>query len=542
VSAYGDTVRVGSGVYAETLIVNFGISLIGSGMDSTMIDGTGISQHTIYARGSNLIEGFWIKGLGTFVGIIINCFASGTDTLNVIRNNRLSNANWEGIDVIFGRGIIQNNIFSGLEIGVGASVAGTRAIVENNYLVNVGRMILADPNAQIVARNNIMRSSGLGGLDLKSNDLDIIENNVIYNVSANLLPGIQIVNQDVGQKAYVINNTIQGDIDRTADEGIYIGIPPGQAPDTIVVINNIVTGFARGISYVADANVNPEISYNCMWNNTLSHIAPLDTGNIFVDPMFVDDTSDFQLQYASPCIDAGDPNLLDPDSSRSDIGAFGGPLGQVYIYQDLAPDVPDSLDATSEQTAIRLAWKANTESDLGGYVIYKDSVSGFPADSFHAVGIVPKDSTGFSDTSWTLNQTYYYRIAALDTAGHLSAGSPEIMVIATDVEDQGEEPGTLPKAYGLKQNYPNPFNSRTTIVYFVPNLGPNPVLIELTIYNQLGQAVRTLVKERKPIGEHRVDWDGKDDGGVEVASGVYFCRLRVWDYQVAGKIKLVLIR
>ncbi|MDZ7291770.1 MAG: alpha/beta hydrolase fold domain-containing protein [candidate division KSB1 bacterium] len=85
------------------------------------------------------------------------------------------------------------------------------------------------------------------------------------------------------------------------------------------------------------------------------------------------------------------------------------------------------------------------------------------------------------------------------------------------------EKSELPLRFGLDQNYPNPFNPSTTITYSVAQAGN----VELTIFNTLGQAVRTLVNERKPAGEYSLSWDGRDDAGQLLSSGPYFYRLKV---------------
>lgn len=79
----------------------------------------------------------------------------------------------------------------------------------------------------------------------------------------------------------------------------------------------------------------------------------------------------------------------------------------------------------------------------------------------------------------------------------------------------------LPQSFALRQNYPNPFNSSTNIEFDLPVGGKT----RLTIYNVLGQTVRTLVDDMMTPGSHRVSWDGTNGSGKWVASGVYFYRL-----------------
>ena len=80
---------------------------------------------------------------------------------------------------------------------------------------------------------------------------------------------------------------------------------------------------------------------------------------------------------------------------------------------------------------------------------------------------------------------------------------------------------SLPAQTALLANYPNPFNSRTRIAYRLAAPGP----VRLSIYNALGQPVRTLVDGIQAAGEHRVAWNARDGQGAAVSSGVYVTRL-----------------
>ncbi len=98
------------------------------------------------------------------------------------------------------------------------------------------------------------------------------------------------------------------------------------------------------------------------------------------------------------------------------------------------------------------------------------------------------------------------------------------------------EPGeALPSGFSLAQNYPNPFNGRTTITYELPK----PEGVELTLYDLLGQPVRRLVSEYQGAGSYRIAWDGADDEGNQVASGVYLYRLKAGSRQRARRLVLV---
>jgi uncharacterized repeat protein (TIGR03806 family) len=81
---------------------------------------------------------------------------------------------------------------------------------------------------------------------------------------------------------------------------------------------------------------------------------------------------------------------------------------------------------------------------------------------------------------------------------------------------------TQPQYFTLKKNYPNPFNPNTTIEYHLERESP----INLSIYDLMGQQVRTLVAKNQKAGQYSIQWDGRNHGGLLVASGVYFYQLR----------------
>ncbi len=85
------------------------------------------------------------------------------------------------------------------------------------------------------------------------------------------------------------------------------------------------------------------------------------------------------------------------------------------------------------------------------------------------------------------------------------------------------EPPALPKSFDLSQNFPNPFNPETQIAYQLPEAGR----VTLRIYNMLGQPLRTLVEAELAAGYHKAVWNGKDDAGQPLPSGVYLYRLEV---------------
>ncbi|MDP7609581.1 MAG: T9SS type A sorting domain-containing protein, partial [Candidatus Marinimicrobia bacterium] len=80
-----------------------------------------------------------------------------------------------------------------------------------------------------------------------------------------------------------------------------------------------------------------------------------------------------------------------------------------------------------------------------------------------------------------------------------------------------------PQNFTLMQNYPNPFNPSTTIQYHLNQKST----VNISVYNLSGQEIRQLADSNLDPGQHSVSWDGKDEKGVAVGSGMYFYRLNV---------------
>ena len=98
-----------------------------------------------------------------------------------------------------------------------------------------------------------------------------------------------------------------------------------------------------------------------------------------------------------------------------------------------------------------------------------------------------------------------------------------------------EKAQALPLAAALHQNFPNPFNPSTEIRFDIPTART----VQLRVYNQLGQTVRTLVDNRMKAGSYRIKWDGKTEAGNNVSSGVYFYSLEAGEYSQILKMTLV---
>jgi hypothetical protein len=93
----------------------------------------------------------------------------------------------------------------------------------------------------------------------------------------------------------------------------------------------------------------------------------------------------------------------------------------------------------------------------------------------------------------------------------------------------------IPARFGLSAPYPNPFNPAATIEFGLPVRAE----VRLYVYDILGKRVRDLVRKTLPPGTHAVQWDGRDDSGLPLSSGIYFVRIRAGNFSAVRKVTLL---
>jgi hypothetical protein len=140
-----------------------------------------------------------------------------------------------------------------------------------------------------------------------------------------------------------------------------------------------------------------------------------------------------------------------------------------------------------------------------------------------------------ADCSWSPAGDRLIALSLYDD-GQTTWGKVFMVEFADTPVEEVESP-RLPYDDLLDQNYPNPFNSQTAIGYHLPEEGS----VVLDIYNIAGQRVRTLVNRRQAAGMHAVIWDGRDDLGAPIGSGVYLYRLQI-DQSCCPSKKMILLR
>ena len=143
--------------------------------------------------------------------------------------------------------------------------------------------------------------------------------------------------------------------------------------------------------------------------------------------------------------------------------------------------------------------------------------------------VLPEASGGTAPLTYSLSPALPAGLA-FDAATRTIAGTPQAAAVTAYTYAVTDANGattslalqTLPATFALADNFPNPFNPATTIQYALPQAAD----VELTVYNVVGQPVRTLVAEHQSAGRYAVEWEATNDSGHSLSSGIYFYRLQ----------------
>ncbi len=183
-----------------------------------------------------------------------------------------------------------------------------------------------------------------------------------------------------------------------------------------------------------------------------------------------------------------------------------------------------------------LNWITQTETNNSGWNVYRgeseNAISNEEAFQMNSdLGLIPGAGTTTEPTEYSFEDffnvyagnTYYYWLESVDYSGETDIYGPISLTIP---ENEWQNPNSpeIPKPYGLHQNYPNPFNPNTEISFMMKE----NCIAELTVYNIKGEKVSNLFQNKSVSKDELIisNWEGKDESGKEVSSGIYFYKLR----------------
>ena len=213
--------------------------------------------------------------------------------------------------------------------------------------------------------------------------------------------------------------------------------------------------------------------------------------------------------------------------ARDDSFPFPIPVdtrGTFRVYT--AGSASRELSANSVSNGVKLSWHHSSITNLLGYNIYRDTVSGGPYTLVNSKVIT---DTTYTDTTMAHGKTSYYVYTIMDNNFHESSYSSEASAsIGTD------EANKLPKVFSLSTGQ-NPFRNQTLIKYAVPNRTD----VSIKVYNISGALVNTITQGIHKPGYYSVNWEGKDSNGKKLGSGIYFIKFSGGNYKATKKLILM---
>ena len=188
----------------------------------------------------------------------------------------------------------------------------------------------------------------------------------------------------------------------------------------------------------------------------------------------------------------------------------------------MALATPNNFVASAAGTNVNLSWtQPITELEYVGFNLYRKC----DGEEF-GEPIAELDENVFFYTDYNLEEGYYtYGLTAIYANSLESQKVTAIAQINSSVDNKLEI--TTPKYYSLSQNYPNPFNPTTIIKYALPQR----TQISIKIYDITGKLIKTLIDKPMEAGYHTILWDGTDEKGKHVSSGVFYYKIYATDFQ-----------
>ncbi len=313
----------------------------------------------------------------------------------------------------------------------------------------------------------------------------------------------------------LVSGSVQFPGENVVIQGNYIGTDEAFAPSPNeygIVVYNYSDGTVIG-GHELTACARPQAA-NCISFNRQAGIAVLGSTHASILSNVIHSNGGLAIDIGG---DGSNPNdILDGDTGPNDL------QNAPTITQVQGTTVLGYLQSIPNRGYIIQAFD-NSSCDAGGRGEGKLYIGSEYVRTNNA------GYTTFALSCESMPTRRFITATATDELGSTSEFSPCWSFVVTDVPRDAS-------AFALHANVPNPFNPTTVIRFDVPDAGAD---VEIVVFDVSGGLVRTLLKEHRYAGAHSVEWDGRDDTGREMASGVYFYRMRAGNFEATRKMVLL---
>jgi len=191
------------------------------------------------------------------------------------------------------------------------------------------------------------------------------------------------------------------------------------------------------------------------------------------------------------------------------------------IYDPTIPVFIQQFDARPLEAGVELTWDVRSDGEVAGFRVYR-AVDGAEFEVLNSEGLIDKGERQYVDRTAKGGPTYDYLLSV-------------VLVDASEARSQSVKVETRALELGLNQNHPNPFNPTTTVSFVLPDR----THVKLSIFDVTGRHIRTLADDVLDEGVHQYVWDGRDDRGGQVSTGVYFYRLETTERMLTRKMLML---
>jgi len=359
-----------------------------------------------------------------------------------------------------------------------------------------------------------------------------------------------------GNKAYVVNsglneiqvidlymlNTVQNiDVGTGTNPYAIDFVNDSIAVVSLLIVNQVAFIDVNTEQIIKKVNVGsgPE---GIIYTDGKVYVANSGFNGVGYDPGVVSviDLSDYSVSDISVGIN---PQDLDVDINGNLIiactGDYSSVPGQMYVINTSVDTVLYSTVVNNAITAVVV--NSMNKAYLGsfgfGILVYDLDKHTFERDVENSLpggpGMVVDAQDNIYITDFAADSVYVYSSNNTRSHSYLVGDGPISVAIYDPESNLLPEPRL--DEFVLYQNFPNPFNPITHIRFELPNHG----MVNLKVFNVLGETITSLVIEEMAAGPHEIIWDGKDENKIPVPSGIYFYQLKLGEYRITKKMQIV---
>jgi len=431
-------------------------------------------------------------------------------------------------------------------------ISGTTLDIVNQPLTGAGAFTL-NSGASLIIRdvNGITESAASGiiqvtGVRTYSSDTDYYYYGTVAQSSGDGLPasvnelyvdnpaGLTFTNPvAVNGRLHVLTGSVSGNIDVDGFEAVtayHLSIAASGDP---------ISGFSVSR---ASLHLMPN-AVNHKWTITGTYAADKEV-TIYWD---AEDDNYYNWQAMQPVLlQGGNPIVANNYDVASDprwiTVTISGSLTKADYYVTTTTGIflPVELSSftavVTAQYYVELNWVTQSETGVSGYYLYRNDRNDLTTAIVVSPMIPATNTTNTASYRFTDEEvtpgTWYYWLQNVDLSGGHDFHGPVTAIVTNGTDGPGVP--EIPLETSLQTIFPNPFNPLTNIMYGVKTDGQ----VSLEIYNIRGQRIRTLVSTQKTAGNYRARWDGKDDHGTLVTTGVYYVKMTAGKFSQLQKVVL----